>query len=119
MTSRNSDLVSRAASFFRYEPMIVIDALDECADIETFLPVLVTLSQSDVRLLVTSRPDQTIVDHFADLQSLSFENVTEEVAADIALHVRRELDSHSRLRSAISDMKNEIDAKLTGKAEGR
>ena len=39
------DLLSRAASFFRYEPIIVIDALDECADIETLLPVLVTLSQ--------------------------------------------------------------------------
>ena len=113
------DLASRAASFFRYEPMIVIDALDECADIETLLPALVTLSQSDVRLLVTSRPDQTIVDHFTGLQSLSFENVSKEVAADIALHVRRELDSHSRLRSAIPEMKKEIDAKLTKKAEGR
>ena len=113
------DLVSRAASFFRCEPLIVIDALDECADIKALLPALVTLSQSDVRLLVTSRPVQTIVDHFAGLQSLSFENMTEEVAADIALHVKRELDSHSRLRSAVSEMKKEIDAKLTEKAEGR
>ena len=113
------DLVSRAASFFRYEPMIVIDALDECADIEMLLPALVTLSQGDVRLLVTSRPDQTIVDHFTGLQSLAFDNVTEEVAADIALHVRRELDSHSRLRSASLEMKKAIDTRLTKNAEGR
>ena len=111
------DLVSRAASFFRYEPTIVIDALDECADIETLLPALVTLSQNDVRLLVTSRADQTIVDHLAGLQSLSFEDVNEEIVADIALHVRQELDS-CLPRSAILEMKNEIYAKLTGKAEG-
>ena len=113
------DLVSRAASFFRYEPMVVIDALDECADIEALLPPLVTLSQNNVRLLVTSRPDQTIVNHFAGLQSLSFEDVTKEIAADIALHIRRELDSHNRLRSPIQAMKNEIRAKLIERAEGR
>ena len=99
--------------------MVVTDALDKCADIEMLLPALVTLCQSDVRLLVTSRPDQTIVDHFAGLQSLSFENVTEDVAADVALHVRRELDSHNRLRSAMSETMKEIDAKLAENADGR
>ena len=118
-TRKLCDLVWRAANFFRYEPMIVIDALDECADVEALLPALITLSQSDVRLLVTSRPDQTIVDHFTSLQSLSFEDVTEEIAADIALHVRRELDSHNRLRSAVPEMKKEIFEQLTERAEGR
>ena len=113
------DLVSRAASRFRYEPIIVIDALDECADIEALLRALVTLNQGDVRLLVTSRPHQSIMDHFRGLQSLSFENVAKEMAGDIALHVRREVDSHNRLRSADPVMKNEIHTKLNERAEGR
>ena len=113
------DLISRAASFFRWEPIIVIDALDECADIEALLRALVTLNQGDVRLLVTSRPHEDMKRHFADLRSLSFENVGKELAADIALHVRREVDSHNRLRSADLEIKNEIRAKLSEKAEGR
>ena len=113
------NLVSRAASFFRYEPIIVIDALDECVDIEALLRALVTLNKADVRLLVTSRPDQNIARHFAGLQSLSLENMAEELAADIALHVRREVDSHDRLRSAEPVMKSEIHAKLNERAEGR
>ena len=48
------DLVPRVASSFRYDPIIVIDALHECADIEALLRALVTLKQADVRLLVTS-----------------------------------------------------------------
>ena len=113
------DLVSRAASFFRYEPIIVIDGLDECTDIEALLGALVTLNQSDVRLLVTSRPHPVIMGHFSGLPSLSFENVAKELAADIALHVRREVDSHKRLRSADPEIKNEIRTKLNEKSEGR
>ena len=113
------DLVSRAASRFRYEPIIVIDALDECADMEALLRILITLNQADVRLLVTSRPHQNIMDHFRGLRSLSFENLAKEMAGDIALHVRREVDSHNRLRSADPEIKNEIHAKLNERAEGR
>ena len=112
-------LVSRAASYFRYEPIIVIDALDECADIEALLRVLVTLNEGDVRLFVTSRPHQLMIRHFTGLQSLSFEKLAKELAADIALHVRREVDSHNGLRSADLDIKNEILTKLNEKAEGR
>ena len=113
------DLISHAASYFRYEPIIVIDALDECVDIEALLRALVTLSQADVRVLVTSRPHQNIMDHFRGLESLSFENMANEMAADIALHVRREVDSHNRLRSTDPEMKNEIHMKLSERAEGR
>ena len=113
------DLVSRAASYFRYEPIVVIDALDECTDIEALLRALVALKQGDVRLLVTSRPREDMMHHFAGLASLSFDKVAKELAADIALHVRREVDSHNGLRSADLDIKNEILAKLNEKAEGR
>ena len=116
---RLCDLVSRAASRFRYKPIIVIDALDECADIEALLRALVTLNQGDVRLLMTSRPHQNIMDHFRGLRSLSFKNVAKEMAGDIALHVRREVDSHNQLRSADPEMRNGIHATLNEKADGR
>ena len=74
------DLVSRAASCFRYDPIIVIDALDECMDIKALLSALVTLKQADVRLLVTSRPHQVIIDHFIGFRSLSLEKVAKEMA---------------------------------------
>ena len=112
-------LLSRAASCLRYEPIIVIDALDECADIEPLLRALVTLTQGDVRLLITSRPHQVMMRHFAGLPSLSFEDVAKELAGDIALHIRREIDSHNQLRSADLEIKDEIRAKLNEKAEGR
>lgn len=114
------DLVSRVADCFsRYEPIIVIDALDECADIEPLLRALVTLNRGDVRLLVTSRPDQIITDRFSGLQSLSLENVAKELAGDIALHVRFEVDSHNWLRFADTEMKEEIYTKLNEKVDGR
>ena len=112
-------LLSRAASCLRYEPIIVIDALDECADIEALLRALITLTQGDVRLLITSRPHQVMMRYFAGLPYLSFEDVVKELAVDIALHVRREVDSHNRLRSTDPDIKNGICAKLNERAEGR
>ena len=116
---RLCDLVSRAASYFRYEPIIVIHALDECTDIEALLRALVTLNQCDVRLLVTSRPHGDMMQHFEALHSLSFANVAKELSADIALHVRREVDLHNGLRCVDLEIKNEIRAKLNEKAEGR
>ena len=113
------DLVSRAARRFHPEPIVVIDALDECADMEALLDALVTLNEDDIRLLVTSRSHQIVMRHFARLPSLSFENLAQELAEDIALHVGRELDSRKQLRSAEREMKIEIQTILNKKASGR
>ena len=112
-------LVSCAADLFVREPIVVIDALDECADIESLLHALVRLHGDDkVRLLVTSRPRQDMMYHFKRLASLSFEDVATELAADIELHVKREI-SHNQLKFASREMKKVIRAKLHEKAEGR
>ena len=113
------DLVSDAASCFLWNPVIVIDALDECSDIEALLDALITLNLGDVRLLVTSRPDPIITRHFSRLPSLSFESVTKELAVDISLHIGRVFESHKQLRSADAEMRREIQSGLNGKAEGR
>ena len=114
------DMVARTAICFPLEPIVVIDALDECTDIDALLGVLVELNRlRDVRLLVTSRPHEAMMRHFAGLRWLSFDNMAEELAADIALHVERELRSQNGLRSADPEIKNEISAKLNEKADGR
>ena len=113
------DLLSSAASCFSYQPIVVIDALDECADVEALLRALVALNLGDVRLLVTSRPDQTILDRFPKHLSLSFGNVAKAVAADIEVYVRQEVEMQGWLRSAGPEMKDEIRVKLTERAEGR
>ena len=110
------DLVSSAASCFDYQPIIVIDALDECSDIKALLEALLELNLGDVRLLVTSRPDREIMDRFGGRQCLSFENVAREMAADIELHVRHELN---QLKCAGRELRDEIHAKLNERAEGR
>ena len=113
------DLVSRAADRFVREPIVVIDALDECADIELLLRALVGLHDDDkVRLLVTSRPHQDVMCHFTHFPSLSFEDVAMQLAADIELHVEREI-SPNQLKFASPGMKKEIRARLYEKAEGR
>ena len=112
-------LVSCAADRFVREPIIVIDALDECADVESLLCALVRLHDDDrVRLLVTSRPHQEMICHFTKFPSLSFEDAAMELAADIELHVEREI-SHNQLKFASPEMKKEIRTKLHEKAEGR
>lgn len=113
------DLLSCAASCFRREPVIVIDALDECIDIEAFLGVLVTLNQADIWLLVTSQPCPIIMSHLTGLPLLSFESVIKELAVDMALHVRQEVNLHNWLRSTDLEMENEMHARLNEKVEGR
>ena len=110
------NLVSSAASCLDYQPIIVIDALDECSDIKALLEALLELNLGDVRLLVTSRPDREIMDRFGGRQCLSFENVAREMAADIELHVRHELN---QLKYAGRELRDEIHAKLNERAEGR
>ncbi|KAF8556663.1 ankyrin [Imleria badia] len=111
-------LVSRAAKRFTQQPLIVIDALDECKDIEGLLDAILMLNQGEMRLFVISRPLQVIKDSFSGLTWLSLENVSREVSADIHLHVMREVDSHRRLRIADAALKEEIIRTLCNKARG-
>lgn len=114
------DMVARTAICFPLEPIVVIDALDECADMGALLGVLVELNRHrDVRLLVTSRSHEIMMSSLTKLSLLSFDNMADELADDIALHIERELQSQNGLRSAGLGIKNEIRSKLNEKAEGR
>ncbi|KAG9316928.1 ankyrin repeat-containing domain protein [Chiua virens] len=112
-------LVLRAAGRFPREPIILIDALDECTEVEKFLPALSTLIHSHIRLLVTSRPLEVFKDHFRKYPSLSLHAMGKELAADIGLHITQELYSHAQLRSADAKLKRQVREKLHKKADGR
>lgn len=110
--------VSRVAEQFSQQPFIIIDALDECKDVEELLDALVELTKGGLRLLATGRPLQVIRDSLSVLPSISMDTMKCEVSADINLHVMRVLDSHRRLRLLGTNLKKEIHSVLSQKADG-
>ena len=110
--------VSCAPKQFNQQPLLVIDALDECADVEGLLEVLKELQKDSIRAFVTSRPLQVIKDSFSGLPLIDMDMMKYEISADIELHVRRELDSHRRLRIVGANLKNEMCFVLCEKADG-
>ena len=99
------------------KPLVVVDALDECREVETLLDGLITCS-GDVRMFVTSRPLQNIVQMLSHFPSISMDKMAKELSADILLHVTRELDSRSRSRTFDGRLKEEIRSQLCAKADG-
>jgi len=110
--------VSRAAKQFNGQPFLVVDALDECEDVEGLLNAITELRKGGMRLFVTSRPLQIIKDSFSGLPSVDMDIMKYEVSTDIELHVTRELDSHRRLRIVDASLKTEIYSVLCKKADG-
>ena len=110
--------VCRAAKQFNRQPFLVVDALDECKDVEDLLNGIAELRKGGVRLFVTSRPLQIIKDSFSDLLSIDMDMMKYEVSADIELHVTRELDSYRRLRIVDPSLKNEMHSVLCKKSDG-
>jgi hypothetical protein len=110
--------VSQTAKQFKHQPLVVVDALDECKDIEKLLDGLLILTKGGMRLFVTSRPLQIIKDSLRDLMSISMDKMTSAVSTDIALHVTRELDSRRRLRDLELGFKMEIHSVLCDRADG-
>lgn len=110
--------VSRAARQFSRQPLVVLDALDECQDVKDLLHSLRALMKGGIRLFVTSRPLQIIKDKFHGLPSISMDRMAKEVSADIGLHVTREIDVDRRLRNLEEMVKREILVALRDKADG-
>ncbi|KAF8128860.1 ankyrin repeat-containing domain protein [Boletus edulis] len=109
--------ISRAAKQFDQQPFLVVDALDECTDVEGLLNALAELRKGGSRLFVTSRPLQVIKDGLSGSVSIDMDMMKYEVSADISLHVRRVLDSHRRLRIMHTSLKNEMYSVLCEKAD--
>lgn len=110
--------VSRAARQLSRQPFVIVDALDECQDVENLLQVVRELTKDGMRLFVTGRPLQTITYKFRDLPSISMDRMAKEVSVDIKLHVTRSIDGDRRLRILEEKLKTEILNTLRDKADG-
>ncbi|KAI9568426.1 hypothetical protein HD554DRAFT_766586 [Boletus coccyginus] len=108
---------SHVARQMNRKPLVVVDALDECKDVRKLIQALMEI-RGHVRLFVTSRPLQVIVDGFSEVPFVSMEDMADKLSADIELHVTRELDARYRLRYLDSGFKAEIRSVLCEKADG-
>ena len=109
--------ICRMAALSIVKPLVVIDALDECNDVEVLIQALMVIKDC-VRLFVTSRPLHTIVEDLSGLPFISMDDMEDELSADIQLHVTRELDARHRLRGLRTEFKAEIRSVLCAKACG-
>jgi hypothetical protein len=109
--------LSKVAGLCPCKPLVIVDALDECREVETLLDGLIMCS-GDVRMFVTSRPLQNIIRMLSHLPCISMNEMANELSADIQLHVTRELDSRSRLRTFDGRLKEEIRSQLCVKTDG-
>ncbi|KAF8556919.1 ankyrin [Imleria badia] len=116
-TKELAGFASRTAKLFVDKPLVVVDALDECKDVETLLEGLNAL-MGYAQLFTTSRPLPVIKDGLSGVPLVSMDDMGESLSADIALHVTRELDARRRLRVLGSAIKTEIHSVLCEKADG-
>ncbi|KAH0839350.1 hypothetical protein J3R83DRAFT_32 [Lanmaoa asiatica] len=109
--------LSEVARLCPRKPFVVVDALDECGEVESLLDGLIMIN-GDTRMFVTSRPMQNIVQMLSHLPCISMDEMVHELSADILLHVTRELGSRRRLRTFDERLKEEIRSELCIKADG-
>jgi len=112
------DLICYSLKFLR-RPVVVIDALDECKRIGTFLTRLVrTVNEGELRLLITSRTEPAISSALSGLPSLSLNDYARLVDNDMERHIDIELEVRSRLAFLAPDLKDEIRKSLLQQADG-
>ncbi|KIJ08327.1 hypothetical protein PAXINDRAFT_18537 [Paxillus involutus ATCC 200175] len=111
-------LVCQVAHQLHRRPLIIIDALDECKDVEKLLNAVKELNNGHIQLFVTSRPERIIRDTLSDLLSISLQEMRDAVSADMERHITTELDSRRWLRILEPKLKKEIISALLARADG-
>ena len=113
-----SDLLNRATKFFR-SSIIIIDALDECSDIEDLLPHLIGLAAGgDVKLFMTSRKERIIYEALEHIPCISLKDESKSLRSDMEKHVSAELKARSKLARLPAKLKVKISETLMQKADG-
>ena len=98
---------------------VVLDALDECCEWEELLDAIgQILVERDVKLLMTSRKEQELVDGLKDVIEITINLNGCGVDGDISLHVQKRLESDKRLRKWPHGIKQEIYTALIQGAQG-
>ena len=100
--------------------IIVIDGLDECEDAPAVLTCLrnIAVSEKNVRVLVTSRPDQPFVDSFDRDLTINLEDYIECTNGDIRTMLGGRIERHRRLSAVPDPTREEIIDTITEKAHG-
>ncbi|KAH0833905.1 hypothetical protein J3R83DRAFT_11089 [Lanmaoa asiatica] len=113
-----TEFASRAAGLSSKKPLVIVDALDECKDVQALLQTLMVL-KSHVWLFATGRPLHIIMGDLSGLPFISMDDdMADKVSVDIGLHVIRELDARHRLRDLDAELKSKIPSVLCKKAGG-
>ena len=113
-----SYLLKKAVKFFQ-SSIIVIDALDECNDIEDLLPHLLDLAAGgDVKLFMTSRKERIIYEAFEYIPWISLKDESKSLLSDMEKHVSAELKVRSKLARLPTKLKVKISDTLMQKADG-
>ncbi|CAL1703640.1 unnamed protein product [Somion occarium] len=111
-------LLLKAASS-SVDPILVIDALDECRDVEELTCCLLRLNkEAGARVFVTSRKEQKIYEVFKDLPSISLKHEVRHLQDDIEKLIESELGSRPKLARLPQDLRKEIGSTLLTKSDG-
>ncbi|KAG2748818.1 ankyrin [Suillus brevipes Sb2] len=81
-------------------------------------PTAQRVNEGVMRLLITSRTEQTISSALSDLPSLSLSDHASLINNDMELHIDKELNARRRLSSLTPDLKDEIRTSLLQQADG-
>jgi hypothetical protein len=112
------ELIGRASNLYD-QPILVIDALDECEDIFSILNQLTQLHKDGrLSLFLTSRTEHIIATAFTGLPSIPLNDMTMAVENDMCMHIEKELSVRPRLANLPTDLKEEILLALQKKADG-
>jgi hypothetical protein len=100
---------------------IVADALDECTDRDNLLEVIEEMAQwglSNLRILVTSRREQDIIDRLEPIVSGQVNLRSDVVDSDISIHIKDRLLTDTKLKKWPVKIRNVIEGTLLEGAQG-
>ncbi|KAL4076746.1 hypothetical protein V8B97DRAFT_2084198, partial [Scleroderma yunnanense] len=113
------DLLARATRLHE-KKVIIIDGINECEDALAVLACLdkIVASEKDVRLLITSRPDQIFLDRFDGGPAIKLEDYIECTNTDMRKMLAGRIDRHRRLSAIPQATKKNIIDTIVDKAQG-
>ena len=103
------------------ETFIVLDALDECRELQILLNVIEMISEWQIpslHLVCASRRERQIAEAFNQLHVIEASIQNKQVDADIGLLVNDQLEHDTQLRQWSRDIKEEIKTALANGSQG-
>lgn len=100
---------------------IIIDALDECADCDDLINLILVLMRrhkNNLHILFTSRPEREIVEGLLPEVAFEIGIVSGAVEQDIGLYVKNRLKNDGKLRKWPDRLQQEIRESLMNNAKG-